>query len=399
MPINEEEKKRIIDLYFNQGKNIREVCKMMGKSSHDVTPVIKEHGIRLAQNYAPVNGEQNDDARHEHDSVISNVKAYKLFNEGKSPLEVTAELNLPGPQVQQFYAEYLNLRQMHNLVAIYQENKDSIGYFLKLVRLGKKEGLTPEQIMIFIKMADSIHRLKEKLQHIQSEVLDIAMRKSVSKEELKDLHDEIETAQEKLTSVDEAFNVKYEELKEVCSQAKKLQNYVEQFKNGQDYKELEAIARSEVGKILLDNKKLLQNALVSVIVALRNDPDKYLLIDKMELTPFTTTTIINYNSFLALRRPSRPQGDEQFVSGRVLEMAERVLNNLQKGIVDSTISIAAGLEKGSLYSGTYQALPYYEFLSHLPRYFNQNSMETNENSNNGDEVARIAYNDGYYIRR
>jgi hypothetical protein len=61
--------------------------------------------------------------------------------------------------------------------------------------------------------------------------------------------------------------MKYEELKEACSQARKLQNYVEQFKEGQDYQELEAIVRSEVGKTLVDNRKLLQNALVSVIVA------------------------------------------------------------------------------------------------------------------------------------
>ncbi|HKG87130.1 MAG TPA: hypothetical protein VKA95_02300 [Nitrososphaeraceae archaeon] len=47
-------------------------------------------------------------------------------------------------------------------------------------------------------------------------------------------------------------------------------------------------------------------------------------------------------------------------------MAERVLNNLQKGIVDSTISTAAGLEEGSSYSAAYQALPYYESPSHLP---------------------------------
>ena len=83
--------------------------------------------------------------------------------------------------------------------------------------------------------------------------------------------------------VNKTFNMKYEELKEACSQARKLQNYVEQFKNGQDYQELEAIVRSEVGKTLLDNEKLLQNALVSVVVALRNDPDRYLLIDRMEL--------------------------------------------------------------------------------------------------------------------
>jgi hypothetical protein len=100
--------------------------------------------------------------------------------------------------------------------------------------------------------------------------------------------------------------------------------------------------------------------LVSIIVALRNDHDRYLLMDGMELTPFTTNTIINYNSFLALRRPSCPPGNEQFVSERVLEMAEQVLNNLQKGIVDSTISTAAGLEKDSSYPATYQALPYYQ---------------------------------------
>ena len=99
MPVNEEEKRRIIDLHFNQGKTIREVCRIMGKSSHDITPVTKEHRIRLAQNYALANGEQSDVVQREQDRVIPNVKAYKLFDEGKSPLEVTAELNLPGPQV------------------------------------------------------------------------------------------------------------------------------------------------------------------------------------------------------------------------------------------------------------------------------------------------------------
>src|SRR5919109_2934809 len=162
MKINEEEKTRIIDLHFNQGKTIREVSKIMGKSSHDITPVTKEHRIRLAQNYVSANREQNEDAHSMYDSVIPNVKAYKLFDEGKSPLEVTAELNLPGPQVQQFYIEYLNLRKMHKVVTIYQENKDSIGYILKLFRLGKKESLTPEQIMKLVQMADSIHKLQDK---------------------------------------------------------------------------------------------------------------------------------------------------------------------------------------------------------------------------------------------
>ena len=68
---------------------------------------------------------------------------------------------------------------------------------------------------------------------------------------------------EKLELVNKIFNVKYEELKK----AKKLQNYVEQFKNGQDYQELESIVTTEVGKTISDNKKLLQIAFFSVILA------------------------------------------------------------------------------------------------------------------------------------
>jgi hypothetical protein len=104
MIINEEERRRIIDLHFSQGKTIREVSRIMGKSSHDITPITKEHRMQLAQNYAAVNGEQDDIVQCEQDRIIPNVKAYK-FDEGKSSLEVAAELNLPGPPVQQFYVD------------------------------------------------------------------------------------------------------------------------------------------------------------------------------------------------------------------------------------------------------------------------------------------------------
>jgi transposase-like protein len=43
MAVDEKEKRIIIDLHFNQGKTIREVCRIIGKSSHDITPVTKEH--------------------------------------------------------------------------------------------------------------------------------------------------------------------------------------------------------------------------------------------------------------------------------------------------------------------------------------------------------------------
>src|ERR671911_465382 len=205
MPVSGEEKRRIIDLHFNQGKTIREVSRIMGKSTHDITPITKEHRIRLAQNYAIANGENRDVVQHQQEIVIPNVKAYKLFDEGKDPLDVAAELNLPGPQVQQFYVEYLNMMRMHKLVTIYQEIQDSMSYFLKLFRLGKEKGVTPEQIMKLLQMADSIHKLQDKLQRLQSEVLDISESKTVSEEQLKTLQTEIETTRENLDLVKKTF--------------------------------------------------------------------------------------------------------------------------------------------------------------------------------------------------
>jgi len=89
MVVSEEEKNRIINLHFNQGKTIREVCRIMGKSSHDIPPVTKEHRIQITQTYAMANGEKSDVIPREQDRIIPHVKAYKLFDEGKSPLEVT----------------------------------------------------------------------------------------------------------------------------------------------------------------------------------------------------------------------------------------------------------------------------------------------------------------------
>src|SRR5215208_248182 len=287
--VNEEEKRRIIDLYFNQDKTIREVSRIMGKSSHDITPVTKEHRIRLAQNYALANGEQSDVVQHEQDRVIPNVKAYQLFAEGKSPLEVTSELNLPRPQVQQFYVEYLNMMRMYKLVSIYQETQGSMGYFLKLFRLGREHSVSPEQIMNLVQTADSIHKLQDKFQGLQREILDISRRKAAGQEELKNLHDEISNTKEKLDLVKKTFNTKYEELKEACSRVQRLQGYVEQFKEGRNYQEFETTVRNEVGGILSDNKRLLQNALFSVLLALRNDPNRYFIVDRIELTPFTAS--------------------------------------------------------------------------------------------------------------
>ncbi len=62
------------------------------------------------------------------------------------------------------------------------------------------------------------------------------------------------------------------------AQIRKLENYVQRFKNGQDYLELEAIVKNKVGEFLLGNKRVLESVLATV-AALREDHGRYFLID------------------------------------------------------------------------------------------------------------------------
>jgi hypothetical protein len=334
--------RKFIDLCFNQHKNIREVCKIVGKSSRYVVPVIKEQRIQLA-----------DNKEYEKPKVLPEVRGYKLFAEGKSPVEVAAKLNLPGSQVQQYYTKYWELNNMHELNAIYNEIKDNIGYFVTLFRFAKKERLTPEEVIGLINMSNDIQDLKRQYKRLNVSIVNLESILYESKEELKKLENQSSAATERIRSKSELIERKSEILSELISQRQKLEQYMDYIKNNQDFKEIEQIAANKVAELLSDNKKLVDFALVSAVAALRSDSDGRFLFNTLQSSFFPSFSILDDKSFWESKRAA---GAEQFVKQRVLEDANRMLEWLKKGIVDTTIATVAGLDKES---SNQQALPYY----------------------------------------
>src|SRR5918994_6916009 len=98
LTISEERKKRVIDLYHNQGKTTHEIAKIERMSIRDISAIIKEEEARR-QKYKDLQQEQE----------ISS-KAYKLFSEKKSTVEVAIALNLREPEVTKLHKEYWKLR-------------------------------------------------------------------------------------------------------------------------------------------------------------------------------------------------------------------------------------------------------------------------------------------------
>jgi hypothetical protein len=90
MIVDEETKRRIIDLHSNERITIREIAKIVKKSSRDIIAVLKvsekkekgEENIDIQGKNLPATKKEKGDTEYD---LPLNIKAYKLLSERKSP--------------------------------------------------------------------------------------------------------------------------------------------------------------------------------------------------------------------------------------------------------------------------------------------------------------------------
>ena len=64
--------------------------------------------------------------------TFASTRAYDLFLQGMTPVQVAITLNIREPEATQYYKEYWKLRQYYSLNWVYEQVKDNIGYFVSL---------------------------------------------------------------------------------------------------------------------------------------------------------------------------------------------------------------------------------------------------------------------------
>src|SRR5438067_6502207 len=171
---NVEKEKLVIDLYYNQQKNVRQIAQEARISFRDITAILKKNGA------AAVNGEGNgsgngivamDNQQQQmgNGSSQSNQKstqAYKLFSKGKTLIQVSIELGLREKEASRFFMEFLKLKRQYRLYQIYSEIEPSLPSFLKLHKALKERGMNPNNVDGF---ADAIETGSIKLPELQGQ--------------------------------------------------------------------------------------------------------------------------------------------------------------------------------------------------------------------------------------
>ena len=116
MPDNHhsEREKLVIDLYKNQNKSIRDIAKIAKMSFRDIGFILKRAG--LSHGITTIEDNDNDNKKSSNEKA---TQAYKLFSEGKKPVQVAIELGLREKQVDKLFIEFWKLKRIDKLYRLY----------------------------------------------------------------------------------------------------------------------------------------------------------------------------------------------------------------------------------------------------------------------------------------
>lgn len=251
MLTRQEKEKLVIELY-NQGMTIREISKKLRMSFRDIGATLRK-----------ASGEKEEKQDKEQSSLLSpSSQAYRLFSEGKAPIDVAISLDLTESETTRFYEEYLNLEQMYDLKMVHEEIGPDIVHLLRLFRILKKERIN---IVDLLRIANNdLPALELRYHRLKKDMVLLELEKQKS--------EQIGSQIRILAKVSEDYKQQIEELrrKKIA-----LEGLIIEFENNEVYQKIRRIAEEEVNNTLAKSRDLLMLAISSVLESISKDPTKY----------------------------------------------------------------------------------------------------------------------------
>jgi hypothetical protein len=251
--LTRQEKERLVIELYNQGKTIRDIAKEVRMSFRDIGLILRK-----------ASGEKEEKQDRKQSLLSPSSQAYKLFSEGKAPIEVAIVLNLGESETTKYYEEYLNLKQMHELRMVYDEIGPDVMYFLELYKLSKDAHMKPEHVVNLLQVSNRyLPIVQQKYGKLMKETDSLESEK----QKIKILWSQIRL------SINTLDNYK-KEIKNLQRQKINLEILI----NSGRYEKVRQIAEKEVNNSLSKQRDLLKLAVASVLESLRHNPDKYNLL-------------------------------------------------------------------------------------------------------------------------
>ena len=149
--LNREEKEQYVIQLYKEGRSVREIAKQMHMSFRDIGAITKRLNSEVEREKGHVE-ERND---YDIKSKSKTTQAIKLFSEGKDLVDVVIALDLPPDELREMYRQFLELKNMHKLVEVYNEMENYLPSLLELFRLIESRGINKNDIIDVLKIINT----------------------------------------------------------------------------------------------------------------------------------------------------------------------------------------------------------------------------------------------------
>jgi len=319
-----EKERRVLELY-EQGKTYREITREVRISPGDISDIIKRHSGELQGTVKPQNTLQKPET--------IDTRAFKLFEEGKTPVKVAIELDLRSDDVTRLYTEYLKLKGLEELSLLYEERKDDLHDFHNAYKLMVNEDMSPQQLIVAANNLQDIASLESRLEVMKKESESLEYQRQ-------DVYNNIVTANMDLNSIKLGIDVQKKEFERLNRQKLEVQKVIAGMNTSAGYQQMMRIAEAASRRILTQNQVVLAAALEALFQALKEEPRNQL------------HSLIYGSLSYPLYEPGNgrmPQNYLQLRQAILVQAAEDMYKDLLAKAVNTTMSSAIYSQSGSGY--------------------------------------------------
>jgi hypothetical protein len=207
--------------------------------------------------------------KHKHQQHRQEItsKAYQLFSEGKTSVQVAIILNLREPEVTKLYKEYWKLRGLDILNLIHKETNGNTWTLWKLYQqLVMKKGMSIEQVV------NAVDTDINKLPHMETLYVQAKDQAEKMQHTVQRLANDIDARKHKISALDKtAFSLeqdcmrKQQEIRELSDKKDRIEKSIANILNGEGYSKLNQIVKESVKAILSDNKTLISISFAALL--------------------------------------------------------------------------------------------------------------------------------------
>ena len=257
---------------------VRQIAVELHMSTRDVNKILKEYK-REEKEAKEIEAKEEEEKEKERLFSSNRSEALKLYKKGTDPIDVAISLNIRPQEATAIYYDYLSLANLSHLVHLHKKfnNKESFKDFTDLFI--EKKGMTTKEIIEGMNIVKERQFRILELEELSIKIKDLEEVRDLLKEDIKSARDYLSEKQRKIKSTLEQKDETDKAIKILKSKFKKKIDRINKINSSEDYYKVREKIKLEVEALMNNKKNVIPLAILSLISAVKNDPQKENIIN------------------------------------------------------------------------------------------------------------------------